>query len=86
MCIAADPLCLASNWQNGVCLSCYSGYSLQNGRCVVIPPNLNHININKYCSIWNGTICSQCAQNSYFDNNRICIPVNPNCAGFGNFG
>lgn len=39
MCVAIDALCKEFERQNGNCISCYTGYRLQNGRCVVIPPN-----------------------------------------------
>lgn len=83
MCVAADPLCRTSNNQNGGCLTCYAGYNLQNGRCVVTPPDAGYQNSNQYCAIWEGTNCRQCARNAYFNANRICVPNNPLCATSG---
>ena len=82
MCVAVDELCRTFDSNNGRCLSCYVGYNLtQSGKCVVVPPV--DTNTNQYCAIWNGTICVQCAQNSYFNSARICIPSNPYCATTG---
>jgi hypothetical protein len=80
MCVAVDALCRTFERQNGNCISTYAGYNLQNGRCVVIPPNAGYQNTNQYCAIWDGQICRQCAQSTYFNANRICTPVNPYCA------
>jgi len=35
ICTLVDPLCLTHNPQNGDCLSCFIGYTLNAGRCVV---------------------------------------------------
>lgn len=83
MCVAVDALCRTFDAQNGNCLTCYSGYQLQSGRCVVVPPESGFQANNQYCAVWEGTTCRQCAANSYFDNNRICRPNNPYCATSG---
>ena len=35
VCVMVDQQCATYNHSNGLCLSCYSGYELQNGKCVV---------------------------------------------------
>lgn len=86
MCVAVDALCRTFDRVNGYCLSCYAGYSLQSGRCVVIPPDAGYQNTNRYCSVWDGSNCRQCANNTYFNSNGICTPVNPNCSSSSMLG
>lgn len=83
MCVAVDALCRTFNSQNGLCLSCYAGYNLQSGRCVVVPPDAGYQNTNQYCAVWEGAVCRQCAANSYFNANGNCTPNNPYCASSG---
>lgn len=55
-CKSISPLCNGFNSQTGVCLNCYTGYTLQNGACVIgtsttLDPN---------CKTFNGNTCTQC--------------------------
>ena len=72
-CTALNPYCATSDLSNGNCLSCYNGYSLSQGNCVIqatvtIP----------FCSITQGSTCIQCIQNYYLSNGK-CNAVSTLC-------
>jgi hypothetical protein len=50
-CAQISPLCNSSD-SNGNCMSCYKGYSLLNGSCVLTAVNLNQSN-DLGCHTWN---------------------------------
>ena len=69
-----------STWseQTGECLTCYGGYILSNGRCIVNPNPFNG-GSNALCGKWDGQSCLSCAARSYFDSFGICAPVSDQC-------
>lgn len=60
-----DPLCKTYNNKNGLCLSCYAGFTLDtiNGKCLqslIIPDSTSNLdNCNQYDFINN--VCVKCA-------------------------
>jgi len=78
-CEQVDPLCKTYNQSNGLCLSCYDGFTLDtvNGKCnlsILIPANsstLNNSNCNQYDFVRN--VCVKCAEGCYFDNTGKCL-------------
>ena len=75
-CQTYDPL-------DGFCLSCYGGYTLNNGRCeksAVTEPS------DAGCALWNEdmTVCVECSKRHYFNNNQVCNPVSDLCATWNN--
>lgn len=48
---------------NGDCLSCYSGYTLSNGNCVVQQQSISvQANTNEpYCVQFTSTFCTKCS-------------------------
>lgn len=60
-CQPVSPLCQTSNSLSGACLSCYQGYILQSGQCVIGTNSTTDVN----CKTFNNGVCSQCYQ-GYF--------------------
>lgn len=75
-CVAVNTLCQTYNSTNGLCLSCYSGYSINSqGLCVLSTSDLNCLQTNG-----NGD-CIQCATN-YFISSGKCLAKNPLCMSY----
>jgi hypothetical protein len=77
VCTQSNPLCKTFNTNNGWCLSCYSGYNLQNGQCIIA----TNAPTDLLCAQWNNGICTQCATTAYF-RNGVCTQSNPQCRTF----
>jgi hypothetical protein len=78
VCVPVSDLCYTWN-TDGSCDSCYGGYVVSDGKCIVDnspTPSKN----NPYCSLWQGNKCLGCAQRAYFDKNGICSLVDDQCA------
>lgn len=74
ICVITDPNCKLN--QNGVCLACYSGYSLSNSQCVKsaaqsIDPNCASFNSNGNCML--------CSKGASFNSLGLCIILDPSC-------
>lgn len=80
ICVQRDPLCKTFDDKNAVCIDCYDGYSLSEGKCVVNKDE-NWITRNPLCSSWKGIQCVKCSKRSYFSNG-ICTMVNPDCQSY----
>jgi hypothetical protein len=72
-CKATDPLCKAYDSQ-GLCLSCYNGFTLSNKSCVIIIETLD-----PYCYELNGSICVKCSRGYRFDSQGKCISLDTRC-------
>lgn len=78
-CVAVSDQCLTWD-QTGDCLSCYTGYLLTNGKCLITdltlinPPDKGCFDWN-----WNGQLCLTCSQRWYFNQAGECTPVNDLC-------
>ena len=79
VCVPVSDFCKTSN-ENGVCTSCYPGYDLTNGACLVSPSN-NARPSDLGCASWswaeNG--CKACSKNWVFNSNGVCTPVSTLC-------
>lgn len=82
MCTQVNPNCKTFDNNNGWCTTCYAGYSLQSGNCVLIPitPDTGAPG-DLLCAVWNGNVCTKCSVNAWF-NNGVCTQVNPLCKTF----
>lgn len=60
-CMPVSPLCNTFNSLTGVCLSCYQGYILQTGQCIVGSSATTDVN----CKTFTNNVCTQC-YNGYF--------------------
>lgn len=71
--------CRTYNDFDGQCLSCYSGFALNQGKCV-------KDNVKGGCSSFDSDgKCSKCATGFYLNSNSECAQVDAQCAKF-NFG
>jgi hypothetical protein len=70
---------------SGVCLSCYKGFNLANGKCVEAP--VDQV-ADKGCGTWdwNKKICLQCSNNYVFNGLGVCVPVSDQCKTFDRSG
>lgn len=58
----------------GDCTSCYPGYRVDSGRCIVAAPT------DANCKTFTGTICSECYKGYFFNTaTRQCKKINPLC-------
>ena len=66
-CQAVSPFCKTYDSNNGQCQSCFTGYNLSNGECVLAPENL--------CKTEDANGCTTC-YNGYVLYQKQCIPLN----------
>lgn len=77
ICAVANPLCLTFNETNGDCLSCYAGYSLAQGACLVSNATTP---TDPYCQKFlTADVCTQCSDRYYIGFDGVCREVNPLC-------
>ena len=80
VCVPVSDQCNTFD-RSGKCVSCYKGYSLSNGKCVLIPvQSVSDVG----CGLWdwNNQKCLQCSNNWVFNANGICVPVSDQCNTF----
>lgn len=76
-CQAVSDQC--ATWESsGNCLTCYGGYVLSKGACVV-NPNPFDGSSNVLCAVWKGTSCIKCAERAFFNIDGLCVPVDSQC-------
>lgn len=82
MCVPVSDNCATSDAQ-GLCTSCYKGYDLNSGSCIVSPSNTN-APLDLGCKIWDwdNNKCLECSKRYYFDSNRKCQAVSNLCNAF----
>jgi hypothetical protein len=76
-CIPHNPLCKNSTL-DGSCESCYEGYLLDEGDCVVDASSNPNI-FDPFCIRINGTDCNLCANGYFVDENGTCSALSLNC-------
>jgi hypothetical protein len=84
-CLTQNPLCNTIDTTTGACLSCWSGYFLLSGACVLgnTSPSTAQQTIDPYCASWANGLCSQCANGFYFSGNEgKCKQQDPLCKTF----
>jgi hypothetical protein len=79
-CQTVSPSCKTFDASSGACLSCFAGYEISNGSCLVSKtqttlPNCNQIDLT------NGK-CAKCSFGYYFDQQGNCQQADPNCKTF----
>lgn len=80
LCLPISDLCQTFNPKFGYCLSCYSGYTLDNGVCEqdqTIAPDPNCASYN-----YNTDTCNQCNYNYFSNSAGWCQMVSPFCNGY----
>ena len=80
LCTQVNPSCKTFDPTNGQCLSCFPGFSVQNGGCLVGSSTPTAANCNQLDS--NTGKCIKCSFGFYFDVNGNCIAQDPNCKNF----
>lgn len=80
MCLEVNTLCRTANYSDGSCLSCYPGYSLSRGSCV-IPVSFSQQANDPYCATFQNGACILC-RHGYYVQNGICGLVDPQCQNF----
>jgi len=69
----------------GKCVTCYKGYNLVAGKCVLAPiQNVSDVG----CGVWDwdNQVCKQCSNRWVFNSNKKCVPVSDNCQIWDNTG
>lgn len=74
-CRQISPLCKTFDPIVGICLSCYPGYVLANGLCMVG----GAANSDVGCQVFNNSVCQQCYKGFYLDFSGKCRQSNPLC-------
>lgn len=82
-CIAVSDQCNTWDLTTGACTSCYGGYSLTAGACVITssqntPTSPNSPNIPNCAQVDASGFCSQCSYR-YYLTSGVCQPVNDQC-------
>lgn len=70
VCKEVHPLCNTFDLE-GVCLSCFSGYALESGQCILAPQIVN-TNIANLCLRAENNSCTLCANRAYLSDSN-CI-------------
>ena len=83
-CKRVNPSCKTYNPSNGFCTSCYAGYEVSNGLCVVGKSQPVTANCNEIDPITN--LCVKCSFGYYFDSFGNCVQQSPNCKTFDTAG
>ena len=77
-CVPVSDYCRTWNKDSGVCLTCYTGYVISEGQCVVNPKPFVP-SANDRCQSWIQNQCVACQNRAYFDTNGVCQPVSDYC-------
>lgn len=76
LCTPISPLCKTYNTTTGNCISCYPGYYLSSGACIVGSDPAQDAN----CKLKdNSGRCLQCYSNYFLANSSVCLLANPLC-------
>lgn len=80
VCVPVSDQCLTFDSATGDCLTCYNGYNLQNGKCIIQDLNLV-VPSDKGCKDWNWAqqICLTCSNMWFLDSQGKCVPVSDLC-------
>lgn len=77
-CQKMDPLCKTYTSTFSACASCYDGYTLQSGQCVISTQTSSQNN-DPYCIKLQGASCVACASGYYLSPSGVCAQLNPLC-------
>jgi hypothetical protein len=79
-CVPVNDQCREWNTTTGQCTSCYFGYALSNGTCVLDAGALAaQVVANPLCNNFTNTGCVSCADRAVFDSKGICKAVDTQC-------
>ena len=74
-CVMVSDLCDGFNDFTGECTSCFSGFTLSNGQCVVSAQAASCVETDA------NDVCVKCSQGSYLQDGQ-CIPIDTFCKDF----
>ena len=80
VCVPVSDQCATFNSTTGNCITCYKGYNLDQGRCIIVDLTLV-VNPDKGCKDWNwdALICLTCSDRWYINAQGVCTPVSDLC-------
>jgi hypothetical protein len=83
ICVIVTDLCKTYNADSSVCTSCFKGYDLKDGSCILSASN-NAKPSDLGCSSWDWDqqICLACSKGFVFNPNKICVAVSDHCATY----
>lgn len=77
MCRQVSDFC--RTWDGeGLCLTCYGGYTLKDGACVLDASRLPG-GMQNLCAKFDENVCVQCAFRSYLNDQGVCTQVDSYC-------
>ena len=82
VCVPVSDLCSSWDDESGVCESCYYGYIVEEGACVVHDDTSIVPESNPLCKTWSDKACIECADRSWFNADGICSAVSAQCNTF----
>jgi hypothetical protein len=82
-CTAVSPSCNSYDSTNGDCTSCFAGYAVEKGKCVLSVADPTVANCNQLDPL--SGACLKCSKGYYFDFNGNCVQENPTCKHFDSF-
>lgn len=82
VCVQVDPSCRVFNFQQLICLDCYSGYTLTNQKC--IRNNASAVAQTNCAEELQG-VCIKCVARAYYDINNNCVMASTLCRTFNTF-
>ncbi len=69
--------CRTYDEKSGQCLSCFTGYHLKEGSCIV---SQNYATpADPGCKVWENGACKQCSKGWAFNLNSVCTVVSDSC-------
>jgi hypothetical protein len=81
LCAQFNTLCKTSNPTNGACLSCYPGYVILNGICVLNVSPTASKDPNCKSSDASG-VCNSCYSGYYLSTSNTCLKMDPLCKNY----
>ena len=77
ICTPVSDLCKTYNNITGFCLSCFKGYALANGTCIVQDRSISDVGCARWD--WDNNKCLNCSYYWVFNSKGVCTTVSPYC-------
>ena len=82
VCTPVSNDCNQYNSISGACVTCFKGYSLSNGQCLVSSANSSPTDLGCATWDWNNQVCLACSNRWVFNSKKVCVPVSDNCHSY----
>lgn len=79
VCTQYNVFCKSSNRDTGACLSCYDGYSVYQGDCIIPQNNANTNNVEPNCITTKAGVCYECAAGFFLNYKSTCQQIDTLC-------